>query len=189
MKLRSFSWVMLVCGLILAAVGAVAPVLALQLSSQGAAMGIIGGADASTYRFVMFTLLDGWPFCAVLFGGSLTVSGLFCLFFGKTVERYCSVKTSAVSLALSAVGAMGFVCAILWYAMAAFHETEKHPILHPVCVALGVICLIACIVLIAWYIKFRKKQRSIPGVLVDVLTCILYFPAFFFAFSYLFEMG
>lgn len=130
---------------------------------------------------------NGFSFCLILFGAALIVTALFCLIFSKTIKANSTIKTSAISLCLSAVGALGLVCALIWYTIIVFHEMSKHPISYPVSVFLGIICFVFFIILIVLYFKHRRNSWSIKGVLIDVLTSIIYLPFFFFAFYYLSE--
>ena len=186
MKLKSFSLITLVTGCLLTIIGFVVPFIAMQLHfEQPGATGIIGGAGAPTYWLFVFTVMNGWPFCFMLLGAGLIVTSLFCLVFSKTVQVHCSIQTSAVSFCLSASGALGLVCAFMLYVISAFKEASKHPIAYPFSLIVGLLSLFTFIVLIAAYFKFRKNKRSVKGLIIDILTCVFYFPAFFFSFSYL----
>ena len=112
------------------------------------AVGIIGGADTPTYEFVVFRVMDGWPFVAILFGITLIFSALFCLLFSKTVINNCNMKTTVLSLGLSAVGAAGLVCVCIWFVTVAFGEISKYPIKYPASVLLGSLCFFAFVVLL-----------------------------------------
>lgn len=183
MKFKSFSLTMLLSGLLLSTIGIVAPFIMLQ--NYGSVQ-IIGGAELPTYWF--FLAVQGWPLCLLLFGVCFIVSALLGLLFVKTIKTNCSIKTSIVSLGLSAVGSLAIVCVFVWYTIVAFHEVSKHPFAYPLSVSLGILCLIACIALIAMYCKFRRGCWSIKGFVMDAFTCVLYLPAFFYTFSYLYEM-
>lgn len=188
MKLKQTSLLTLSVGVLLLVIGAIAPFIALQTyTSQNGATGIIGGADTPTYKSVVFRLMNGWPFVAILFGIALVVSALFCLIFSKTVKNNCNIKTTALSLMLSAVGALGLVCVTLWIVIVSFGEMSRHPISYPVSILLGMFCFFMFLVLIALYFITRKKNWSIKGIVIDVLTSILYLLPFFFAFEYLYE--
>ena len=188
MKLKQISLLTLLVGALFSIIGAIVPFIALQnYPFENGAVGIIGGADTPTYEFVVFRIMDGWPFVAVLFGITLIFSALFCLIFSKTVKNNCNMKTTVLSLGLSAVGAAGLVCVCIWFVTVAFGEISKYPIKYPASVLLGSLCFFAFVVLIAVYFKVRKTNWSIKGIIIDVLTSIIYLPAFFFAFSYLYE--
>ncbi len=185
MKLKRISLLTLLIGAILSIVGVIVPFIALQnYTSQNGAIGIIGGADTPTLEFLVMRIMNGWPFVAILFGVALIVSALFCLIFSKTIKNNCNIKTTAFSFVLSAVGAAGLVCALLWFSVVSFDEMSKHPIAYPVSIILGIVCFFAFIVLIAVYLKMRKKNWSIKGLIIDVLTSIIYLPSSFFLFSY-----
>ena len=180
MKLKHACLLTLLSGVLFTAIGAVIPFIKFQNHiSESGAIGIIGGADTPTYEFnVLRIIMNGWPFVVILLGITLTVSALLCLMFAKAVKNNCNVKTSVASLGISAVGAMGLVCFFLWLTIAAFHEMSKHPITYPLSVSLGLLCLLLFFVLIAIYLWLRKKTWSIKGVIIDVLTSIIYLPVF-----------
>ena len=78
MKLKRFSLVALFIGVLLLVVANVVPFALLQNDiSKNGPIGIIGGADTPTYEFVVFHIMNGWPFVAILFGITLIVSALF----------------------------------------------------------------------------------------------------------------
>ena len=179
MKLKQMSLLTLLTGVLFSIIGVLIPFITLKnYTYQNGAIGIIGGADTPTYEFVVFRIMNGWPFVASLFGITLIVSALFCLIFSKTVKNNCNIKTTALSLGLSAVGAAGLVCAFLWFTIVSFGEMSKHPIQYPVSVLLGIISFLGFIVLIALYLKIRKTNWSIKGFIIDVLTSIIYLPTF-----------
>ena len=189
MKLKCFSLLILFAGLLFLAAGVVIPIVLLQIyTSQNGAVAIIGGADGPTALFLTFKLMEGRIICSLVFGITLIISGLFCLIFSKTIKNNCNIKTSALSLGLSAIGAAGLVCAFLWFTIVSFGEMSKHPIEYPISVLLGIFCFFTFIVLSAVYLKLRKINWSIKGLIIDILTSITYLPAFFFLFLCLYEV-
>ncbi len=189
MKLKQISLLTLLIGALFSITGVIVPFITLQnYTSQNGAIGIIGGADTPTYEFIVFRIMNGLPFLAVLFGISLVISALFCLIFSKTVKSNCNIKTTALSFGLSAIGGAGLVCAFLWFTIVSFHETSEYPIAYPASLLIGILCFVAFVVLFAIYFKARKTNWSIKGVIIDVLTGIIYLPTFFFLFSYLSEI-
>lgn len=181
MKLKSFSLVALISGVILVVIGVIAPIIIVSSNygSMDGGIGIIGGAGAPTYQFAFGSL----PFCLMMLGASLSISALFCLIFPRIVVENCTLKTSLISLGLSSVSALGLVCFFTWYSIVAFHEMSKHPISYPVSMILGAVCFIVFVALAVLYFKSRKICWSVKGFVIDVLFGILYSAAFFFAFS------
>ena len=190
MKLKRNSLIALLLGFAILLVGAIMPVVCWRsyIVNSGSMGGMIGGADAPMYRMLLFSLFDGLPFALILLGITLIISSVFCLLFSKTVGVYCGLATSAISLGLSAVGAVGLVCALLCFAIVAFWEPSRYPIQFPASVILGLLCLFAFLALIALYFKVRCRKWSIKGLVIDVLTSLVYLPAFFFASACLYEM-
>ena len=144
-------------------------------------IGIIGGADAPTYTFMLWVSCDGLPIALISLGICLVISAVFCLIFSNTVQKYCNIKTSLISLGISCIG---LVCAFLWFSIALFWEMSRRPI----SILLGVICLFVFIGLIIVYLKLRKTNWSIKGLIIDILTSIIYLPTFFYIFSYIYGL-
>lgn len=187
MKLKRNALIILISGVLISTLGFIAPVVYWNnYTSHNGAVGIIGGADAPTYRFMISQLLGGLPFVLILLGISLFVSSVFCLVFSKTVHKHCKINTSVLSLCLSSVGALGLVCAFLWFSIVSFGKMSKYPIEYPVSILLGVACFFSFILLIAIYLKQRMINWSIKGIIIDILTSVAYLPSFFFLFSYLY---
>ena len=189
MKLKRLSLIALVLGIFISVSGLLMPFIYWgNYTTHNGAIGIIGGADAPTYTFMLSALFDGLPFVLVILGISIIVSSAFCLVFSKAVRKYCDINTSALSLGLSSVGALGLVCIFLWFSIVSFGEMSKHPIEYPVSILFGIVCFLAFIVLIIIYLKQRKTNWCIKGFIIDVVTSIIHLPMFFFLFSYLYEI-
>ena len=182
MKLKRYSIFVLLSGVLFSLAGALMPVI------HCSTMGIIGGAGASTYKLALQSLFDGLPVVLILLGVSLILSAGFCLLFSKTVKAHCHLATSAISLGLAAVGGTGIGCVLLWFSIAAFHEMSRHPITYPVSIAVGMLCFGVFLFLIALYFGKRKENWSISGIVIDVLTSIVFLPTFFCCFQYLYEI-
>lgn len=127
-KYKRFTFIMLLCGILLMLISAVAPI---------------------AWKGLLFALL--------LFSICLTVSAVFCLLFAKTVQTYCAVKTSAIALVLSAIGGFGLSCVLLWFTVVAFGEVSRHPFAYPGSILLGLCALCAFAVLIGVYMIQRRK--------------------------------
>jgi hypothetical protein len=189
MKLKRYSLAALASGVVLFVGSFVVPfILTFRASAGQGSVGIIGGADGPTAQFLTMQLLSRWPGCLAFLSAALVLSGLFCMFFSKTVTQVCSVKTSAVALGLSAIGGAGLYCFFLWLAMTAFHETGKHPIAYPVSVAGGVLCLTGFLGLLVLYFRERKQKWCWGGIAIDVATAVIYLPAFLCAASCVHQM-
>ena len=187
MKLkRNALWVLLF-GVVILLTGLLTPFGCLiNCTSHQGAIGIIGGAEVPTYQFMFWSLLDGWPFVLILLGISLVLSACFCLLFSKTVNKCCRLTTSAISLGLSAVGALGLACVLLWLSIVTFGNMSRYPIQYPLSILLGMFCFCVFMILLALYFKARKGNWLWKGLLIDFLTSIICLPTFFFAFSYLY---
>ena len=186
--MRKPALVALGLGLLILLLGVSMPFVHFQTIANDGAIGIIGGADGPTYFFFLFSLFNGLPFVFVLCGATIVITALLSLLLHSKVIKYCTLLTSAISLALSAVGGLGLTCAFLWFTIAAFGEMSRYPIAYPVSIAVGIGSLCTFIVLISLYLKHRRANWSWQGFVIDILTSILYLPAFFFVFAWIAEL-
>ena len=166
MNLKRNALIILLLGVLILFLGFIAPIVFWNnYTSNNGAIGIIGGVDTPTYMFMLSALFEGLPFILVFLGISLIISSGFCLLFSNTVKKHCNINTSAISLVLSGVGALGLVCVFVWISIVSFHEMSKHPIEYPISVFLGIVCFFTFIVLIIIYLKLRKTNWSIKGIM------------------------
>lgn len=183
MKLKTFSLITLFSGLALLITGALLPIFYRQ------EFAIIGGAEAPEilphYMFYASSMEGGLPLLLMVIGITLIITAVFCLIFPKTMVKNCLISTSLTSLSLSLFGALGIVCFFVWLPMAAFNEFSDAPIEHLVSVAVGVISFLAFIILIIVYFNLRKRNFSAKGFVIDILTSIIYLPAFICIFEYI----
>lgn len=187
MKLKTFSCTILIIGLLSLIVSIAVPVIIFCTADRGA-NGIIGGASGPTYQLIVLRRLNGWPVCLMAAGVALTVTALFCFLFPKTVKKNCSVKTSVIAAAISAVGAGGISCFLEWFGIVAFHAAAQYPVAYPASVAGGVACFGIMILLLVGYCSAREGRWSLKGLAIDVFTSILYLPVFLFGFSFLYNV-
>ncbi len=182
MKIKAF--VTLLVGLLLSAAGWLIPYVRLQQQIEEYGTITLVGVSQTPSSLYMERVFGSEMICFVLFGAALVLCGLFCLLFSKTVSSCCTLKTTALSLALSAVGAMGMICVLLWYVTTAFGEASQHPIAYPSSLIGGVICLAAFALLLVAYVAARKPRFSFKGVAVDVAAAVLFLPPFVMSMLY-----
>lgn len=179
----------LACGIFLVAAGVLAPFIFVLVAQNSTSVGIIGGADGPTAIYLTSQLLQRSLFpLLVCTGAALIIGSLFCLVFRKTVKEYCSKKTSLLSLFLSATCALGAYCFVIWMAIVTFNDMASSPIAYPLSIVLGIISFVAAVLLVVLYIKERKKQPSVKGVVIDVLSAILCFMPFVMLYEFLHEL-
>lgn len=189
MKLKKYSICTLILGFVISLLGFITPFIRLNFFTQhNGAIGIIGGADSPSAYLLTLSLFPNLHVLFILLGLSLIIPSAFCLLFSKTVKTHLRLSTSAVSLGLSAVGALGILCAFVWLITVAFEGPSTHPVEYGVSILLGIFCFFAFIILIGLYIKLRKANKSVKGIIIDVLTSIVYLPFFFYLFMYLYEI-
>lgn len=78
---RRLPLILCVCGIVLLLVGILSVLLPMFVFAGTAPVGIIGGAELPTLRFLFLVL--GWRLLAILFGAVLLLAGLGVLFFRK----------------------------------------------------------------------------------------------------------
>ncbi len=172
-------------GVLLITVGLIVPFFAMMTTSVSGSMGIIGGASLPTYLFVLTRFADGLLFTLALLGVPLLLTGVFCTVFPKTVDTHCHAATTALAMGLSLVGAGGLACVAIWIGIVTFHEMALYPIAYPFSIGMGMLCLLAFIGLLYAYIKARKRVGSWRGLVLDMMTAVLYLPAFFYVLGYI----
>jgi hypothetical protein len=74
MKTRRFPLLALLVGLLLTTVGLVLPIIFIR--TGGAAISIIGGADAPTYWYIVRKALGGFPLWLDLLGAAMILTSL-----------------------------------------------------------------------------------------------------------------
>ena len=183
-KIKIYSFISLILGLIFVLLSVMIPILlTYRYTQQSGSIGIIGGADYPTITWIISELgFDGYILLLFVIGIVLFLSGAFCLLFTKTVINNCSLKTTILSLTVSLFSAIGLICFITWYSIVVFHEMSKRPIAHPTSITGGLISLTAVIIAIWFYIKLRKHDLKVKGIVIDILTSIIYLPLFFLFF-------
>jgi len=179
MQRKPYRFVLLIIGLLLLFFGATVPLF------RFGAVNLIGTNPVARF-FGLLSLWNGLPLLLVALGVALSVFSAVRLLFPDAVAPHLHTKTTAMALGLSAVGIWGLLCAFLWFTITAFHEASKHPILYPFSVACGMLCLTAFCVLAVLYIRERIHRPSAAGVLLDILSGLLFLPAFFFGFTFLY---
>lgn len=193
MKFKIFSVVALIISVLSLLAGIIAPILLYkQYISDLGTITLIGaaetGAELNLYSMFYRGLIDDWPFCLLTLGVALTVTSLFCLIFNKSVENNCNIKTSAISLGISAIGALGILCFLIWLSIVAFNDISSSPIAYSLSKALGIASFALFVILLVFYFVERRKHWSLKGFIIDIFTSVLYLPTFFFAIYYLCEI-
>lgn len=188
-KYKIYSSIALISGLLLALASVLVPIIKLSnYTAQNGSIGIIGGADGPTAIYITSHLLGGRLILTLILGLTLFLCGGFCLIFKSTVINNCRLKTTALSLIISFFGASGLSCFFVWYSIVAFHEMPKHPIAYPLSIIGGILSLVAFIITIILYIKVRKENFKIKGIVVDIITSITTLPILFLLVAKIFAI-
>jgi len=81
---KTIAFAVIVSGFILTILGITVPLIELnKYTANNASIGIIGGADLPTYKYIVFTEMHGIPFYLLFFGISLFIVGVVILIFRK----------------------------------------------------------------------------------------------------------
>lgn len=183
-KFKIYSSSALISGLLLALASVLVPIIKLSnYTVQNGSIGIIGGADGPTAIYVTSQLLGGHLLSALILGLTLFLCGGFCLIFKRTVMNNCRLKTTALSLIISFFGASGLSCFFIWYSIVAFLEMSIHPIAYPCSIFVGLLSLVAFVMAIIFYVRARKENFKIKGIVIDILTSIITLPILFLLVS------
>lgn len=167
---------MLAAGLLAAAVGFCAIYLKKEDTSQ-------------PYMWNLLRMEDGFWAALAFLGAALAVCGAFALLFHNAVSKSGSLKTSALAVALSAMGSAGLYCLFLWVSTIAFGEVQKYPIANRFSMAGGFVCLLICILLLFLYVHIRQKKPSLLGVFLDVGVCVLFFAPMFLFWNFIYNLA
>lgn len=183
--MRKISTVALIIGVVMLLVGIFLPIIFMQIyTAQNGSIGIIGGADGPTAIYLTQRLFGNSLLILKLFGGAITLSGLFCSIFGRTVKENCTLKTSGISLGLSVVISLGVYCVVAFISCFVMTHPNKHPITYITSIILGLLCLALFVLLLYLYVKQRKVAPSVIGVIIDILFAIIYLTPFFFTYAW-----
>ena len=180
MGLRRFSWMLLWMGIGMILAGW----LLVGIIAWCRQPDVIGGADWPTFQFIYRNALAGLPALLVQWGVPFAIVGAASLIWGADVRAACTVRTSLLSMGLSATGAVGLYCFINWLAMAAFHERHLYPRAYPFYVSVGLIALCVFLLLLVLYGMSRSKNRSVKGVSFDIVTAVLFLSPFSYTVSF-----
>ena len=112
-------------------------------------------------------------------GIAMVISAGFCLIFTKTVEKHCTLYSTATAMGFSAAGGAGILCAVYAFRIAMSNNVRKFPVGYPASIAGGIACLVIFLALIVVYFFTRKGKFTVIGLVLDILTSILYLPGFF----------
>lgn len=179
-KIKKYSSIVLILGLTLVLMSVLVPIIKISnYTAQNGSIGIIGGADTPTLLFLLrYYFGDGLLFLFIL-GLTLFLCGVFCLVFGRAVINNCTLKTTALSLIISLLGASGLSCFFIWYSIVVFHEMSTHPVAYPCSIFAGLLSLIAFVTAIVFYTRARKNNLKPKGIIIDILTSIIALPILF----------
>lgn len=128
------------------------------------------------------------PELLTIAGIDFFVCGIIGLIFNTYLSKICTLKTTVTALAISYVIGLGFWCCMSWISCFFLTTPDKHPVRYPASVILGGVCFIVFCILVCFYVKFRKINRTIKGIVVDLLLIIIYLPMFVVLFAVLDRM-
>lgn len=166
MKEKIASLIVFLCGCALVATRNIVPTPLLKLLSYI-------GAEIPERSF-----LFAWRNLLLFLGCALIISSLFCFIFTKTVKNSLNLSTTTISLVISGMCSGGLYC---FFVLALLENHSKYPITYPVGVSLLLISFFSLPALLCAYFAIRQKHWSIKGIIIDILTSIIFMPSIFFA--------
>ena len=134
-------------------------------------------------EFFVNRMIRNTRFSVQLFGSVTVFCALVGWIFYKKIARWCGLKTTAVAWGISAVTGLGLHCALSLLSCFLDSNPERHPIRYPCSLCIGMICFLAFCVLMYLYLKSRKKNLSVPGILLDVGLGLVYCVPFIFVWA------
>lgn len=143
--------------------------------------GLMVNEDISEYS--MNSMIRYTEFSLLAFGGVTVFCALLGWIFHKKTIKWCSLKTTTVAMGISAMGSLGIQCVLSFLSCYFLSSPAKHPIRHPASVCVGMIALCVFVLLAYLYIKLRKDNKSLPGILLDVGLGLVYLAPFFFVWG------
>lgn len=167
MKFKMFSRILCWCGVGIILL-AFFPHVVLALSASNEVYGIL-------------KTIIGASRLMLVFGIPLSITGAIWHRHGWGERPACPLRTSLVTVGLSAVGALGLECLFHVFVMAVFGERHLHPRAYPFYLSVGFASGAIFLLLISLYISCRKNNWSLKGVLFDILISILLLPPFVIA--------
>lgn len=173
--LKRISLIMLCIGLTLTLTSIIATLVCMQNPSQEMLTTLIDAEDL-TFFHVFSVAHDGIFLLMLVTGIGLFIPSAFCLVFKNTAKKHCTVLTTLTSLALSGCGAAGIMCAFELMVFGAFGEQSAHPVAYRVSLVGGTTAFCLFVLFCMLYVYLRVKRRSVPGVVIDVVTSIVYLP-------------
>ena len=148
---------------------------------QHSAIGLPGGAQAKAgwdTAGSLFSDRHGVFGFLALFGAALLAGSLLALLLHKAVAAGCSVKTTSVAMGLSALGASGAYSALGACIILGWGATAQYPRTYPGYMLVGMLSLLGFVLLLALYAWLRRKRPSVPGILFDIFSALLFFIPF-----------
>ncbi len=157
----------LIIGVVILILGIVAPLVFSNLVKAPAAeqVNVLSPQRVSLYIALAF----------IPAGFALLLNGLFVTLFPAFTENVCRTSTTVISISISAFGSLVLVSLFNLYVYVVFNESKLHPISYPVSFFAALLCFFACCILVILYYYFRRKNYSLQGIAVDLLTMSLYF--------------
>lgn len=143
--------------------------------------GLMVNENISEYS--MNSMIRYTEFSLLAFGGVTVFCALLGWIFHKKTIKWCSIKTTTVAMGISAMGSLGIHCVISFLSCYFLSSPAKHPIRHPASVCVGMIAFCVFLLLAYLYIKLRKENQSVSGILLDVGLGLVYLAPFFFVWG------
>lgn len=142
-------------------------------------LGDFYGPQDDRYYIINFTTETGIVLFKV-FGAGIAVCGASGFIFNKVIQKNCSYDTTVVAVLFSINGGISlFSIYIFVFGCHFFTEPKNHPILYPASITLIILSFLAFCGLMYVYIRMRKGNMKLTGILFDLLLSIIFVGGFF----------
>ena len=118
------------------------------------------------------------------FGVAFMLYALVYFLFEKTVRAWGRVKCGIFSVGLAFLGSAAFYCLFEVVSILLAGNPSLHPLVFPLALVGGAICLFGFCVLIFFYYLERFRHFSLKGIALDFLLVLLFFLPLFFLWSF-----
>lgn len=121
----------------------------------------------------------------LIFSIAFFVLSILLHIFRKQMEEYCSLRTTCLSILISAVGSLGLYAAFIFYLTFFLGSVREHPIVYNVGrVVIPLSFLLFCILLVVYILVRRKKIFSI-GTVIDIIISIIFIIPFWSIYAFI----
>ncbi len=179
--MKKVMWVSVACGAVLTAVSVIVPFF---LISPSESTGDIVTAEKSFgWLEWFFEWADGYGVAMGLFGAALLLTALLIALSRRSAKSSFSGKSMGIAVGMGGVLSLGLLCVIRLTVSALLGGIGAFPATMWFCIIAGLLCVVAGILLVRWYIKERKALGGKRWCAPDLGAAALYVVPFLYLFG------